>query len=75
MNALAEYSIEDLEAELERRRTRCQCAGCELPAEYEGWYRVRDFTGNKTGLNRQGHFCDKHARQMLIGFENQDVKP
>ncbi len=65
---LSEYTESELEAELERRKLRCEARGCEMEAGYEGWYHVLDLSGNQTGLNRRGNFCKVHAR-VLIGWK------
>lgn len=50
----------------------CDVAGCDNPAEYEGWWRAKDFTGNATGLIRLVQVCEEH-RTLLIGAEDERI--
>ncbi len=72
---LTDFTEDELLEELERRKLRCEVKGCQLEAEYEGWYRVLDFSGNRTGLNRKGRFCEAHSKGLLIAFENKETAP
>lgn len=47
---------------------RCEVEGCTANADYEGWYRVVDFSGNPTGLTQLREVCAEHA-PMLIGWK------
>jgi predicted amidophosphoribosyltransferase len=44
----------------------CEVQGCENEAEWEGWYRAVDFTGNTTGLIQIRKVCQEH-KSLLIG--------
>ena len=44
----------------------CEVGGCEMPAYYEGWWRVKDFSGTPTGLMQVRRVCEDH-KDCLIG--------
>jgi len=39
---------------------QCEVAGCDEPAEYEGWYKVTDPMGVPTGLIQLRRVCGDH---------------
>jgi len=51
---------------IERDEDECEVAGCHLPAEYEGWYKLRDFAGIPTGLIQRRRVCSVHT-SLLMG--------
>ena len=52
------------------RAAECEVGGCGNTATYEGWYRVRDFTRNPTGLVQKRQVCSVH-KYCLIGAEKE----
>lgn len=53
----------------EQYNLKCD-ADCSKSAEYEGWYRVVDGMGVKTGLIQRMNVCKNH-RSFLIGKEKK----
>ncbi len=51
----------------------CEVYECELLAEYEGWWRVKDFAGIITGLIQQRKVCGSHV-MLLIGKQEKEEK-
>ena len=47
------------------------CIFCDNEAEFEGWYRVRDFAGIPTGMMQKIQVCKDHAC-CLIGNEKKE---
>jgi hypothetical protein len=45
---------------------KCHVSGCKKEAIWEGWYRVKDFSGNPTGLRQLRQVCNEH-RSVLEG--------
>lgn len=45
----------------------CEFKGCDKPAEFEGWWRVRDFAGLRTGLVRKHLVCAEHSSYLIGG--------
>lgn len=50
----------------------CEVPGCKEEAEWEGWYRVVDFTGNPTGLIQKRMVCELH-KFYLIGYGKEET--
>jgi hypothetical protein len=48
----------------------CEVECCSSPADYEGWWRVIDGFGIKTGLMQRRKVC-QHHRYLLIGKGDQ----
>jgi hypothetical protein len=40
---------------------KCEITGCSNLAEYEGWWKVKDFAGNPTGLMQKRKVCEFHV--------------
>jgi hypothetical protein len=40
---------------------KCEVSGCLGYVEYEGWWQVTDFTGNKTGMIQKRKVCKDHV--------------
>lgn len=57
---LNDFSIEELEAELNRRLLRCEVQDCNSEAIWEGWYKVRHAFNIPTGMIRKAVVCDNH---------------
>ena len=51
------------------RERQCATHGCEAPASWEGWYKVRDVSGNLTGVAVRAQVCDEHTRVLSAGKE------
>ena len=49
--------------------TFCEVDGCHNVAEWRGWHKVKDFTGNPTGLIQRRLVCDEH-KHLLNGGES-----
>ncbi len=63
--------IRDLAKRLTRQgeeKITCEFRDCMNEAEYEGWFSVLDFSGQKTGLIRKMYVC-KDCKKFLIGSE------
>ena len=51
---------------------KCEFKNCNNDAEYEGWYRIQDFTGNTTGLVQKMSVC-KDCSKHLIGYDKSNL--
>lgn len=52
----------------------CEVDGCYNDAEYEGYWRVKDFAGIPTGLIQLRKVCPLH-KSLLIGAEKEKATP
>lgn len=50
-------------------RIRCEAMDCDADALYNGWYRVVDGFGFKTGLIQRLNVCEVH-KGCLIGAQD-----
>ena len=50
------------------REELCEVEGCAAPAEWEGWWRVRDGFGIPGGLLQRRRVCGEH-RSLLLNRE------
>ena len=64
------YNREEALAEFETLHF-CEVDNCTNLAEWEGWYKVRDFSGNTTGLMQKRCVCEEH-KCLLEGFNDND---
>ncbi len=72
MQILAGYNPDDVFDPDDLLLPRCEVPGCRKPAEYEGWVRVRDFTGTPTGVIQRRCVCEEHTN-LTIAKETGDV--
>lgn len=69
--AAVEQARREITRELEPPiNPRCEVDGCKNDADFEGWYRVFDFAGQKTGLIQRRQVCEQH-RHFLIGGQKE----
>lgn len=48
----------------------CEIEGCSQMARWEGWYSVKDFSRNPTGLIQKRCVCNDH-KTLLRGGNNE----
>lgn len=57
--------LEALARDIRHDGPHCDVDGCHEPAEYEGWYKVKDPAGYSTGLMRKARVCEGHRGKLI----------